>query len=74
MNFNYGILMFKISEKKSLTKKTTDSDITNYKKVLSKHLENIWFGNLIYFGADTSCEYEKRKNLPVLMKKQFFGL
>jgi hypothetical protein len=53
---------------------TGPTETTNFNQVLSKHLDDIVFYNLTFFGANLSCEHEKWTKLPGLLKKTVFGL
>jgi hypothetical protein len=58
-------------QKKSLKKKITGpTDTANFNQVLSKHLDDIVLYNLTFFGANMSCEHEKRRKLPVFCLKK----
>jgi hypothetical protein len=48
---------------------TGPTDTANFNQVLSKHLYDIVFNNLTFFGPNMSCEQKKRRKLPMLLKK-----
>jgi hypothetical protein len=55
-------LRLKFKKKKSLIFFFTGpTDTANFNQVLTKHLDDIVFYNLTFFGANMSCEHEKRK-------------
>jgi hypothetical protein len=51
---------------------TGPTDTANFNQVLSKHLYDILFYNLTFFGANMSCEHKKRKKSRAFEKKQYF--
>jgi hypothetical protein len=62
----------KINEKKKNF--TGPKGTANFNQVLSKHLYDIVFYNLTFFGQNMSCEQKKRRKLPELLKKTVFCL
>jgi hypothetical protein len=53
---------------------TGPTDTANFNQVLSKHLYDIVFNKLNFFGPNMSCEQKKPRKLPVLLKKTEFCL
>jgi hypothetical protein len=48
------------------------TDTANFNQVLSKHLDDIVFYNLTFFGANMSWEQSNGKNCEGFLKKQYF--
>jgi hypothetical protein len=53
---------------------TGPTDTANFNQVLSKHLYEIVFYTLTFFGPNMSCKQKKRRKLLELLKRTVFCL